>query len=199
MSSSKKCVLWIALSCLSGCAYSIHPVATQEVIVDEPDLSGTWKTLQPEKGIRVGIDAVVCNKMGKERPGAYLLKIEGETGDKTPMLRAQLLKLGDIVYLEVSLVDTQQDQMPAKNKTTFYKLYRIEVDKNELSVFISNDPAVLNTARKERLGVVKKDNEWVITASSLELQQFYRDHGDEFFGKKSTFRVQKQHLADHRQ
>jgi hypothetical protein len=33
-----------AAACLSGCALSVHPLCTDDVIVSEPSLVGTWES-----------------------------------------------------------------------------------------------------------------------------------------------------------
>jgi hypothetical protein len=193
MSLPKTLVLSIAVCCLGGCAYSVHPVATQDILVNEPDLSGTWKTGYPKKGMIVGPMLLVMQKAGKEHPGLYRMELTHEKGGSPSVWDAQLLKLGGVVYLEISPANSGMSRMQAEYNVPLHKLFRVAATKDELRVDVCNDAKLIPAAKKAQIGAFKHGPErLVITASSKELQQFYREHGGNFFDEKRAIRYRKE-------
>jgi hypothetical protein len=193
MSLSKTCVLWIAVCCLSGCAYSIYPVATQDILVDTPDLSGTWKRDDSHKGMAVEQMSLVMKKAGKEHPGLYRVELTQEKGVPPSVWDAQLLKLGDVLYLEISPINSQMSPMQAQFNIPLHKLFRIVAAKDEFRVDVCNDGKLIPAAKKAQIGAFKSGPErLVITASSRELQEFYREHGAQFFDEKQSVRFRRE-------
>jgi hypothetical protein len=176
--------LILAGLCLGGCAYSIAPLATKDTLVAEPDLSGTWEVVsKPET---VTIDEVSFETATGGAKGTYWLRFGGGT-DSQDWFCADLLKLGDTLYLELSYEE-------AYNRLwviPLFRVYRVRVSENELQVDRCNEQKLVEMVVKEQLPHVRQVEQFIITATTEQLQEFYRKHGSEFFGRENCIRLRR--------
>ncbi len=193
MSLTRTCALLVGMCCLGGCAYSTHPVATDEVAVDELDLSGRWRV----EGEGLNLRAVVFKKVGEKLRGAYGMEFVLETDVESPEWYARLLKLDDTLYLEICPTNEELDGLHAAFNLPLHKLYRISATEDELRVDACHDGELIAAARKEGLGVFKSHEErFVITATTQQLQRLYREHGGRFFSENRSIRLRRQRVRD---
>jgi hypothetical protein len=166
---------------------------TDDIVVGDPDLSGTWEMVQPpEDESGAGFQTCVFKKVSIDAKGTYWLTIIGS--DKTECdWMADVLKLDDKLYVEMSQDEENLAQL------ALFRVCRINVDGDELKVFFLNDQEFVKAAREEGLELLNRrhPNRVVLAAKTPELQQLYRKHADRFYHKKPSFVYRrKQTTAD---
>ena len=181
-------VLLQGLLCVSGCAFSLNPLYTKDIVVGDPDLSGTWEVVQPPDGERAGgFQTCVFKTALKDAKGTYWLTTIGSDETERDWL-VDVLKLDDKLYVEMS---PDEDDLA---KLALYRVYRINVDGDELKIFFLNDQEFVKAAREEGLEFMDRDHpdRTILTAKTSELQQLYRKHADRFFHEKPSFVYRRQ-------
>ena len=192
----KKLLFYLLAALLGGCVpvMSLHSLYTEENVVFEEKLLGTWLEDPNEP------EATWKFKRIEEPNNAYNLVLSDEEGKKGSFV-AHLVKLEDSLFLDVF-----PDEFPCDtddpNKTdwpynvfflvpahTFLKIEQIEptlkmriMDPDNLKEMLENDP---NLIKHE----IVQDRP-VLTASTKELQKFMKAHADDegLFGEPSKMK-----------
>jgi hypothetical protein len=181
--------LILALLSLSGCAYSIAPLASEDTLVAEPDLSGTWEV--KSKPVPSELDEVSLEKVTEDAEGTYWLRFGGVT-DSQDVFCADLLKLGDTLYLELSDVEAFSQLW----STALFRVHRVRVSDTEVQVDLCNDKKLEEIVVQEQLPHVRQTERFIIAATTEQLQQFYRKHGSKFFSREKCIRLRKKPPAN---
>jgi hypothetical protein len=162
-----------AAACLSGCAVSVRPLYTDRLVVSEPSLAGAWQ------GSKETLTFVKCEDTERTYR-AYDLHMV--TGEEVTLWRARLVKLGDDLYLDLL---PREPTLPNLQKMVIMPLHmisRVTVAPDELTVQCDYDMGKLRTIlRADPLTHVNRGEQVVITASTAELQEFFKKHGREVF------------------
>ena len=169
--------------CLSGCAFSIAPLATGENLVDDPDLSGTWEVISKPRTRDVDLPgAEDLQQFTLERvprtQGSYWM----ETGDKQHVFCVDLLKLDDVLYLELSYEEAHNRLY----SLPLYQVFRVSAKGDELRLSVCDMRKLAELVAKTNQRHVCRDLDIVLIGTTEELQQFYRKHGGEIFGKGNS-------------
>ena len=169
--------LCIALALLcSGClALSIHPLYTDEDVLFEPALIGTWS--EDKDGGTWAFEPL------KENVYRLIITDDGESSNFV----AHLLRLADQTFLDLFPEEMEHGngwyQFHFLSVHTFFQL-SLEGDKLELAFL---DPKWLK--EKSKAGELKlrhqfRDDQIILTASTQELQKFVLAHVEEAFDKE---------------
>ena len=193
---AKKVLFYLLAALLGGClpVLSLHSLYTEEDVVFEEKLLGTWLEDPNEP------DATWKFKRIEEPNNAYNLVLSNEEGKKGSFV-AHLVKLEDSFFLDVF-----PDEFPCDtddpNKTdwpynvfflvpahTFLKIEQIEptlkmriMDPDNVEQILEKDPNLIkHEIVQDRL---------VLTASTKELQEFLKAHADDegLFGEPSKMK-----------
>jgi hypothetical protein len=192
-------VLVVAITMLSGCLSTLHPLFTEKDLVFDPRLIGSWKTntdddvLVFEKGTAANFSQASAG-MQKLAGKGYLLTIT-EPGNAQPVIfYAFLARIGKHTYLDYYPAET-----PAQKKyNTFYKGHYIKMhtfdrfrffngESFETAQFDQNHLDRLISQKKIRIQHEKHpDGGYIITAPTAELQQYVLKYGDTKEAYEST-------------
>ena len=172
------------LACLSGCAVSVHPLYTNDVLVSEPALAGTWEAVAGADGKPRNISLTFrkCeNENGKAVPGSY--DLEMVRGTKVSLWKAYLIKLDDDLYLDMcpSKVVVKPQTYP-EFMLRLHMICRLTVAQDKLTIHYRHDMGRLFRAiKKEQIAHIRRGEQVVFTATTSEVQQFHSKYGKEIF------------------
>ncbi len=172
------------LACLSGCAVSVHPLYTNDVLVSEPALAGTWEAVAGADGKPRNISLTFrkCeNENGKAVPGSY--DLEMVRGTKVSLWKAYLVKLDDDLYLDMcpSKVVVKPQTYP-EFMLRLHMICRLTVAQDKLTIHYRHDMGRLFRAiKKEQIAHIRRGEQVVFTATTSEVQQFHSKYGKEIF------------------
>ncbi|MBC8481239.1 MAG: hypothetical protein H8D47_01055 [Planctomycetes bacterium] len=181
-------VLYLLLIVVGGCVPSLHPLYTEKDIIFEEKLLGTWKSDDP--------DWVWEFEKGDEE-NSYDLFITEEPGEeqKKDKLIVHLVRLDDMLFLDFYPEGTLGEKgdiwlMHLVPAHTFMKVEQIDsifkarfMNPDEIANMLEDKPDLI---RHE----VIKDDKIVLTASTLELQNFIKEHAEDedFFLESGEFK-----------
>lgn len=175
-------LLWFGcLILLLGCVPSLHSFYNDKDLIFEPQLVGVW------------VDSENKNQtwdFQKSNDTSYNVTY---TEDSVPGdFSCHLFKIGKLTYLDIYPKEMPQDIADKMNG--FYKLHLIPVhtlawlslDGDTLQMRFM-DPDILKKMNENHALTVKheqdKDENIILTASTLELQSFVKKHSKEIFAK----------------
>ena len=158
----RKLVFYLLAVVLGGCLPSLHQLYTDETLIFEEKLIGKW------------LDGNTIWEFKKEGEKAYDMRVfDGKEG----LFKAHLVKLGDMLFLDVFPDDATLKGMQDLYKIhlipahTFMKVDEFDpnlvlrmMDPEDVSKLLENDPDLL---KHERV-----DDGIVLTASTEQLQEF---------------------------
>ena len=191
---------------LSGCLKTVHPIFTVNDIVYEQKLLGTWKTnAQDGKGFAVITNLAAGNaidlpeKIATIKQKGYLFSYKDEEGQLTEQHIAFLATIGKHLYFDFFPVYQKiEEKMDGFFQVHFLKMhtsYRVEIKSDgsfELSQLDESYITNLIEEKKIRISHEKDSyNNFVITASTQELQQYIIKYGDNpsaYRSEKTIFR-----------
>ncbi len=165
---------------LAGCASppSLHPLYTENDLVFEPDLLGTWQDVET---------TLIFEEAGGD---SYLLTYS--VAGKASQYEAHLAALGGYLYLDVILKESEfGDRLAPQafvSAIRAHGFYRIELDGNTLRVRHLNCDWLAEELeagradlRHEPLTEPDRLNEdgFLITASTEEIQRFLAEHSQD--------------------
>ncbi len=183
----------VAIVMLSGCLSALHPLFTEEDLVFDPKLVGSWQagpdnkvyTFQQGTAESFGELPEAMQKLANK---AYLLTITSpKTGEETDKYYAFLARIGKHLYLDYYPTQTQrQKAYPDFYKTNFVQMhsfYRLQAGKDQNSIVIGQfaDSYLRTLIDKKQIRIrheLKSDGSYVITAPTEELQQYVLKYGD---------------------
>jgi hypothetical protein len=181
----------VAVLLVCGCVPSFHPLYTENELVFEPALIGKWTSERD-------LDTLVFEENGKD----YRLTLADQTGEKlkTGTFSAHLLKLDDAMYLDL-YPEPPKLEAPDLYKGnlirmhTFLRVKQVTptlriamIDRQWLEKHLDESPNALRHELREPQS--DADFGLIITASTAELQAFFRKHAEtkELFGELAEFR-----------
>lgn len=161
---------------LAGCIPSVHPFFTEQDIVRDPRLLGPWQCEDEHWGFAAA----------PENDGSCVLTVEDTGKGKRSALTAQLFKLGDDLFLDLSPRELDlrgQHDLATASLIAGHLLLRVRTLGEFLEVsycnyewlgkYLEQHPAAL-AHHVDRRG--KADRSAVITAETAALQAFVRAH-----------------------
>jgi len=172
---------------VSGCfedVLTLQPLHTQNTVVSEPRLVGTWKFCDPS-----ALDWDVTCKVSETTDHGYRIVVD--LNGKKRIYIGYVVDLGKIRVIDLSPEPagkelTRADSMPA------HWFARLEFEQNRLRIHhsvLSSDFRRLVQAHP--LSSHTKEGRLVVTASTAELQTFYSQTGEAAFEKRSKIVLQK--------
>jgi hypothetical protein len=164
----------VSLLFLAACIPSVNPLYTQETIVFRPELLGVWKE-KPE--------SEESWNFTKAENNAYTLVIQEK--DSSSPLEGYLVKLGDTLFLDLFPTEDvlEKSKIGAMYrsalipghlivKVTLGKTLQLQMlNPDRFTEFLGREPKALAHALPDKERVV-------ITASTDELQKFFKKHAD---------------------
>ena len=149
------------LACLSGCAVSVHPLHTNDVLVSEPSLAGTWEAVADGDGRRKNTSLTFrkCeNENGEAMPGSY--DLEMVRGKEVSLWKAHLVKLGDDLYLDMCPSKVVvKPQTHREFMLPLHMICRLTVAQDKLTIQYRHDMAVCFVpSRRSRLLTFAEEN-----------------------------------------
>ena len=187
---------------LSSCLKTLHPIFTENDIVYEPKLLGSWKTdNQGNKGTALITNLAAENsirlpeKISAIKQKGYLVINIDEKGTITSQHIAFLARIGKHHYFDYYPADTKEhrklDEFFGLHFVKMHTSYRVEILEDggfELSQL--DEGFITNLIEEKKIRISHEtdgDDNIVITASTKELQQYLFKYGDE----PSAYRSEK--------
>jgi hypothetical protein len=183
--------LWLLLPLLSGCAASLHPLASNDIRTEAPDITGTWRVEEPRDfpALKPG---TICTakRFGKGMYNVQMATVDG----KSTAWEASVVRLGDDLYLDVQPELKELKGRPEEFLTTrLHGIFLLEVkhDQMALTGFHQND---LHDAAREA-GVFTTagpgSKHHFLASETPKLQEFFRKYGAEIAQQQSQAIVLK--------
>jgi hypothetical protein len=192
-------VLVVAVTMLSGCLATLHPLFTEKDLAFDARLIGSWKTekdddlLVFEKGTAANFSQAPA-PMQKLSDKGYFLTIT-EPGNQQPVrFYAFLTRIGKQTYLDYYPAETEAQ----RKYNGFYKQHYVKMHSFDRIRFLNGgsfETATFDQNHLERLIDEKKiriqhekhpDGGFIITAPTAELQQYVLKYGDTKEAYEST-------------
>jgi hypothetical protein len=184
-------VLVVAVTMLSGCLATLHPLFTEKDLAFDPRLVGSWKTKTDndiftfEKGTAANFGKAPAG-MQRLAGNGYLLTITEPGNAQSTKFYAFLARIGKHTYLDYYPVENSvQSKYNAFYKGHYIKMHTFERirffngQSFETSQFDENHLDRLISEKKIRIQHEKHpDGDYVITAPTAELQQYVLKYGD---------------------
>ena len=183
---TRKLLFYLLAAILGGCVpvMSLHPLYTEEDVIFEEKLLGTWVD-DPN-----GPEAIWEFRRPEEAEKEYKLIVTDEEGKKG-LFATHLVKLGDRLFLDVYPDESPCADMEDPNKTEFaynsfflvpaHTFIKIDSIGPELKMRLTDDEE-METLLKEDPNAVKHEiveGKPVLTASTKELQAFVLKYADD--------------------
>lgn len=188
---------------LTGCLSALHPLFTEEDLVFDPKLVGSWQegpeqvyTFQQGTAASFGELPESLQKIASK---AYLLTItHRKTGEETGKYYAFLARIGQHLYLDYYPTQTKSQKTYADffkmNFVQMHSFYRLKTGSNPNTLVIGQfaDAYLRKLIDKKQIRIrheLKADGSYVITAPTEELQQYVIKYGevDEAYQDNKTF------------
>ncbi len=197
---TRKLLFYLLAAILGGCVpvMSLHPLYTEEDVIFEEKLLGTWVD-DPN-----GPEAIWEFRRPEEAEKEYKLIVTDEEGKKG-LFATHLVKLGDRLFLDVYPDESPCADMEDPNKTEFaynsfflvpaHTFIKIDSIGPELKMRLTDDEE-METLLKEDPNAVKHEiveGKPVLTASTKELQAFVLKYADDerLFSKETVLSRKK--------
>ena len=183
-------ILLAAALLLPSCVPSLNPLYTENDLVFDPALIGTW-------GEDTGKESWAFEKSGDKK---YKLRQTDEHG-RVAEFEAHLVKLKEQRFLDLFLVDPGADTEWKMNQHAafgiilrpahmFMKVRQIEpalqlayLDPDWLKKYLEKNPKALRHEEVWNPSSDRNDKQILLTAETKDLQKFILQHAGEAFGK----------------
>lgn len=173
-------VLFITLCCV-GCVSSVHPLYSKDVLASEPSLLGTWKRYDPV--FEKDDESTLTFTQGRGR--AYELAVEDRQGRVT--YDAHLVRLDDSLYLDLYPKDLQiTPRAHALDVVRVHHFCRVSLANNVMRSRGLDSTQLRTVMEKQQLPHTSTAQGTLLTASTPELQEFFRKHGETVFSASSA-------------
>jgi hypothetical protein len=184
-------VLGLTLFLFQSCVPSLHPLYTSDVLAWSKDIAGTWLPTDDdyEAGSKANIWHFVANKDKSFQLTQY------DSNGKPGTFEAHLVKLGENYFFDLAprtATSEEKASDPAFNKECLTDLEsihyfpmhtfaKVSFSANELSIAMFDGDFLNDLLEQNRIRIKheKVDGEYVLTASSKELQNFMMKYADD--------------------
>jgi hypothetical protein len=173
--------LLLSLLLLPGCVRSLHPIYTQETLIYDPALLGTWVDEEGETRLEIAASS------DNDQPDAIksYRVLHTDTDGKSARLLGHLAKVGDMLVADLTIAD--ENKLPDSDFArshlfplhTFWiitrdaagdpKAFTVRaIDHDWMTRFAAENPAAV--------GHYKTNEDVILTAPPAELQKFLIAH-----------------------
>ena len=159
---------------LAGCVPSLHPLYTENDLVLESKLVGTWQgTTEGSEG------ETWVFKQAKEKVYDLTITCDGEPAE----FEARLVRLGGAVFMDTypkNLVKKFKNDYLQTHLIPSHNFARVEVREDVLLVEMLNPAWLEELLDKDDTAIAHDsvEDETVLTASTADLQKFFRKYAD---------------------
>ncbi|MEW6733060.1 MAG: hypothetical protein AB1489_17165 [Acidobacteriota bacterium] len=171
---AKVVLLFLLITLLvTACVPSLHPIYTEQVLITNPDLIGSW--LDEEDGDTWTFQAAPDN----------VYNLIQKTDKSLARLKVALVHLGNHNYLDIF----PEEPTKAEFKNSFYKSHffpvhtfsKITIEKDQLQLAMLNQSWIENMLVRGEIEIRYEESEqgFLLTSSTAELQRLLLEHGDD--------------------
>lgn len=162
----------LALTLLAACVPSVHPLYTEKDLVQDPALSGSWTNTSSSD-----------HWAFEAAEGKSYQLVQTDAEGRVATFSAHLLKLDGVLFLDIQVTDLRDgpDKLNEVAQITlipghlFFKV--AELGPHLKLAFVNPDwLGKLLEKNPNALAYVKTDHAFTLTASTKELQRFFRKH-----------------------
>ncbi len=166
----------------TGCSIpSIHPIATEDVMIDDEQLEGTW----------ADAEATVVARVERVSAGLFNVSTTFTSGDadkpaQRHVLEARLVKLGEHRYVDMILQEDQRKKLVQDHNffvVPTHQFLRFAREDDRLTLLAPDYDRFKDLIRETGLAHARIESggtaDMVLTASTRELQAFFRAHGSD--------------------
>jgi hypothetical protein len=198
--------LFFILLLLNSCLTTLHPIFTEKDLVADTRLIGKWeKTKDGSMAIyrQAGANDLkgLSTELQRNANKIYILEENDPQGNLKSIYYAFLVKLGKYYYMDYYPTSTNEkksaDDFFAAHYIPMHNIYRIKFSSNrsfEIQRFDAGYMEKLIRNRQVRIKhEVMEDGDFVITASTEELQQYLIKYSDtpEAYNEDNSFTYTK--------
>ncbi len=193
---SAKILLAAWVVCLSGCTGSVHPLLTEDELVEEMDLSGKWEMelVGPKKEKQ--LVPVELEKYDTSTYDMYLrveqvAKKKQDTQDFPDVWTLQIGKIDGKTFAQMIPSDPQLGPMLSKG-IPVYIFGRLEVETDTMKFYPPADAKCAALVGREKLQHMTYElsdivEVTILTMSTEKLQKVIAKHGKEMFNPKPIY------------
>ncbi len=188
--------LCLVSAILCGCSVpALNPVYSEDVRADDAALAGSW----------VSEDGSLIARVERVREGEYTIASAMTASDASEKPRSgiatgRLVRLGERLFIDLVLHETQREELTRQSNFMAVRTYQVMQVKRDGDVLTIRPPSydrmksLLVGGQSKLAHTMLTDHsggpELVITASTPELQAFYREHAadEALFGETLVLR-----------
>jgi hypothetical protein len=162
----------LALTLLAACVPSVHPLYTEKDLVQNPALSGSWTNIKSSD-----------HWAFEAAEGKSYQLVQTDPDGRVATFSAHLLKLDGVLFLDVQVTDLKggEDKLNEIAQMALipgHLFFKVEALGPDLKLAIMNPDWLGKLLEKspKALAHIKTDHAFTITASTKELQRFFREN-----------------------
>jgi hypothetical protein len=192
----KTAVLCLGSAILCGCSVpALNTVYSEDVRADDPELAGSW----------VSDDGRLIARVERVREGEYTIASAMTDSDASEKPRSgvatgRLVRLGERLFIDLVLHETERQELTRQNNFMAVRTYQVLQVTRDGDVLTIRPPSydrmksLLVGGQSKLAHTMLTDHdggpELVITASTAELQAFYRERAadEALFGETLVLR-----------
>jgi hypothetical protein len=160
-------IIVLASLTVAGCTFSRNPLYSPEIANTDVDLAGVWRQYDPHVPERLARKLIVT----KRPSGGFSIREAGESSASD----CQLVQLGSQLYLDVSIPSDSKNQPPA------HTILLLEVKDNAMAICPWDLDKLKQLVAKYGLANTPDWSGQFLTATTPELQKFFREAGEDLF------------------
>lgn len=180
-----------AAAALVGCTSpSLNPLVSEDVRIRDPGIVGVWAKAEEDSDDRSRYTIT-------SEDGGYLLKWD-EGGKPERRWSFLLAKLGDHVFADLTMTRPDAEKLEDRVGTVAvptHSFMRVRREGDRMSVWVVNDDWLDEGLRAGTLKLAHArhgEGELLLTATTPELQAFFRQHAGTAAAWRDEFRLDRQ-------
>ena len=185
---TKKLLFYLLAAILGGCIPSLNPLFTEDNLIFEEKLLGTWAEDDSRETWQF--------KKGSDDPNSKFYEMTYTDSDGKGVFFAGLGKIDDMIFLNIyphepELQANDFYKFHILRVHTFMKIEQIEptlkmamMNPDKMKEMLENDPSIIEHK------IIEDGDRILLTASTKQLQQFMKEHANDegLFGEPAELK-----------
>ena len=163
----------------TGCAVSLHPVHSKDVLVGDPSLEGDWVSIHPNNAKPTGHVYEITKATA---PGHYDVNVVHEDKDEYVLWEVRLIKLGKHLYADVIAAEYQtKPESLSFFVLPMHSTFRVRLAGDRLTLLHMPMGVIKAFAEKDGIKTLHRDanpDHFILLSETKRLQEFLIKHED---------------------